>query len=215
MDAETKTLAVETPAKLTLHFQLGDKLIDSATINPMTFQAYSTYVAEAFSMTEPDDVDTRLRRIRMARQVSYHAGGVTVPVTLLDVLELPIADARKIIAALNMSFLVGSPPGKIIRDGDGIDKAITFELGTPLQLGLGKEPIQELEFYVRKYGDVEDVMAEFVPAIQTMRLIKAVAKPMPGSLQRLSDGMLSQITLADGLTIMREILPSFLGSPAE
>ena len=67
----SEALAATIPEKLQLHFELNGAIIDAAIVRPMTFKAYGDYINEAIAMTKPDDIDTRLRRIRMAKQVSY------------------------------------------------------------------------------------------------------------------------------------------------
>ena len=47
-------------------------------------------------------------------------------------LRLPVPDFYKIVAALDGDE---GKAGKIIRDGDGINQAITYELGTPIPQG--------------------------------------------------------------------------------
>ena len=104
--------------------------------------------------------------------------------------------------------------GKIIRDGDGINKAMTYELGTPISTGKDKEPIRELEFHAATYGDIEDVMAADSAVQQTALLIKTVAKPLGSSLLRLPDWALNVITVADGVTISNWCCRVFSGRRA-
>ena len=106
------------------------------------------------------------------------------------------------------------PAGKIIRDGDGVDKAIIYELGTPIKVQ-GKDPITELEFCASTYGDVEDVLTADLAVQQTALLLSTVAKPLGTSLSRLPSWAIDNITVADGVSISRDVLPRFLGSPTD
>ena len=197
--------------KIPIQFQLGDNLIDGAVIRPMSFQVFSNVVTEAQGLSEPEAWLARMRRVRMARQVQFYQNGTPMPVGLLDIPKLRIADARSIISRLDE----GEPsPGKIVRDGDGLDKAIVMELGTPIKVGKG-DPIKELEFHASTYGDVEDIMAAEHGVAQTILLIKKLAKPLGTSLTALPSWALDAITISDGVFIMNEILPRFLGSPEE
>ncbi|MGY2987715.1 hypothetical protein [Bradyrhizobium sp. USDA 4508] len=198
--------------KIPIHFQLGDNLIDGAVVRPLTFQAFVECINEAQAMRAPTSFDARIRRVRMIRQVAYHINGTVVPVAMEDVLKLPIPDTHKIAAKLDENE---GKPGKIIRDGDGIDQAITYELGTPIPVGQGKEPIRELEFHASTYGDIEDVMAADNAMGQTAKLIETVAKPLGSTLMQLPSWAINLISVADGVTISKEILPRFLGSPEE
>jgi hypothetical protein len=195
--------------KLPIKFQLGDRVIDGAVVRPMTFQSFSNLVAEAQALKEPEAWLARMRRLRMSKQVQYFANGTMVPVDFNDITKLSIADARSIIARLDDNE---GPAGKIIRDGDGVDKAIVYQLGTPIAVQKG-DPIAELEFHASTYGDVEDVLAAENTIQQTVMLIKKLGKPLNSSLTMLPSWGVDAITVADGVFVMGEILPRFLGSP--
>jgi hypothetical protein len=198
--------------KIPIRFQLGETVLDGAVVRPMTLRSFAKIVTAAQSMSEPEAWTARMRRQRMVSQVQYYINGTVMPVGIADIPKMSIIDARTIISKLDNQE---GNPGKIIRDGDGVDKAITYELGTPIQSGTGKDPIKELEFYASTYGDVEDVMAAENGVQQTVMLIQKVAKPLNSSLMTLPSWALDTITIADGVFIMNEILPRFLGSPGE
>lgn len=198
--------------KIPIAFQLGDNLIDGAVVKPITFQTFSECIGEAQGMSAPKTFEGRIRRLRLARQVEYYINGTPIAVTADDIPKMPIPAARTLSAVLDNGEGV---PGKIIRDGDGIDKAIVYQLGTPIQTGGGKPPITELEFGAKTYGEIEDVMAAPDSIQQTMILIATIAKPTSGTLMQLPSWALAQIKVADGVTISRLILPRFLESPDE
>jgi len=200
------------PEKIKIEFQLGDTLIDGVIIKPLTFSSFVASILEAQSMVNPASFEARLRRVRMQKQVVYYSGGSVVAVTAENVAKLPIPAARIVIAHLDDEE---GKAGKIIRDGDGIDKAIVYELGNPIPLGQGKGHIKELEFHASTYGDIEDVLSSDMVVQQAMLLITTVGKPLGTSLALLPSWAVNMISVADGVTISREILPRFLGSPAE
>lgn len=209
--AETAIIEPQKPTRISISFQLGDKLIDGATIRPLTFAAYADCIAQAHRMTQPAAFSARLLRVRMSRQVAYHINGSIVPVTPEEVLRLPVPDFYKIVAGFDGDE---GKPGKIVRDGDGIHQAITYELGTPIPSGnKEKSNIVELEFHAATYGDIEDILSADGPAAQTAILIKQVAKPLGDgvTLSRLTDAHFSHLTVADGTEISNVILPRFLG----
>jgi hypothetical protein len=197
--------------KIPIKFQLGDHVIDGAVVRPMTFQSFANIVVEAQALKEPEAWLARMRRLRMSRQVQYYTNGAMVPVGFNDITKLSIVDARNIIARLDDNEGL---PGKIIRDGDGIDKAIVYKLGTPIAMQKG-EPISEIEFQASTYGDVEDVLAAENPIMQAITLIKQLGKPLHSSLTSLPSWGVDAITVSDGVFVMNEILPRFLGSPDE
>jgi hypothetical protein len=200
------------PQKIAVAFQLGERSIDGVIVKPLTFAALVECVLAAQAGTQPKTFESRLKRLRMVRQVTYYNGNTGVPLSLEDVPNIPIPAARTIISHLDDDE---GKAGKVVREGDGIDQAITYELGTPISTGQGKPPIKELEFHARTYGDIEDVMAADLALQQTAALITTVAKPLGTSLILLPSWAANMITVADGVTISREILPHFLGSPAE
>jgi hypothetical protein len=190
-------------------WQINNVTIDGAVINRLSYQAFSDYVTEAQSMTRPKTFEGRLRRIRLAKQVTYYMNGSTTAIGLEDVARMPIHDAQLLTARLDVDE---GKPGKITRDGDGIEKSILYELGTPIQIS-GKDPITELEFHASTYGDIEDIMSANDAISQTAMLIATIGRP-PGMLQ-LPSWAVQQITIADGVTIAKLVTPRFLGLPVE
>ena len=87
-----------------------------------------------------------------------------------------------------------------------------YRLGTAIQVAGAKAgPIAEFEFSARTYRDIEDVRAASDNQIaQAVALIRQVARPTEiDSLQFLPDWALRQITVGDGVTIAKQILPRF------
>jgi hypothetical protein len=190
-------------------WQLRDKIIDGAVVNTLSFQAFSDYIIEAQGMKKPKTFEGRLRRIRLAKQVVYYTNGSTTPVGSEDVADMPIPDARLLVTHLDDDEGV---TGKIIRDGDGISTSIVYELGRPIPVK-DKDPITELEFLAKTYGEIEDVMAASDTVAQTALLISTIGKP-PGMLQ-LPSWALQYISVADGVEIAKVVTSRFLGSPDE
>lgn len=203
---------VEKSNKIPLSFQLGEMAIDGAIVNPLSFKQFSDFIGEAQNMSQPKTFEARLRRLRLTKQVQYFVNGTVVPVGVEDVTKLPIPDARAICAKLDEGE---GKAGKIVREGDGIDKSIVYELGTPIPVGPGKPPIKELEFHAQTYGEIEDIMSAPDSIQQTTLLISTIAKPLGHSLQALPSWAVDQIKIADGVTISRLVTPRFLGSPDE
>jgi hypothetical protein len=197
-------------AKIPIAFQLRDQVIDGAVIKPLTFQAFAECVGEAHGMRAPKAFEARLRRLRMVRQVTYYTNGSTAAVTIEDVAQMPIPTARTITARLDDSD--EGVPGKIVRPGDGIDRAIVYALGAPIPMGQGKESVTELEFLAKTYGEIEDILAAPDSIQQAALLLSSIATPLGTTLTRLPSWALAQVSVADGVTIAKEVLPHFLGS---
>ena len=201
----------EQSEKIAIELKLDDRLIDGAIVKPLGFLSYIECIDEARTLKDPKTWEGRLRRARMLRQVEYYINGTAARVSALELVKLSIPSARALTSKLNDS---DGALGKIIRPGDGIDKAIVYELGKPIPVQ-GKAPIKELEFLAKNYGDVEDIMASADPLQQVNLLITNLAKPLGTSLTVLPSWALSHITISDGLAIMQQVLPPFLGLPVE
>lgn len=198
--------------KIPISLQLADRLIDGAIVKPITFSMYSDCWTEAQGMSQPKAFDARVRRVRMLKQVDYFVNGSVTKLTVEELLRMPIPAFHAIGAVLDTE---DEETGKIIRPGDGISQAITYQLGKPISLGQGKDPISELEFLAKTYGEIEDVLSAGHGLAQASILISTVAKPLGTSLTALPSWAITQISLSDGVTIMREVLPHFLGLPVE
>jgi len=204
---------LQAPDKIPINLVLGDRVVDGASIRPLSFQTFADIISEAQGMTAPKTFEGRLKRLRMHRQVNYYMGANQVQLSIQEILQLPIPDARAI--SVKFDATDEGKPGKIIREGDGINQAIVFELGTPIPTGAGKPSIKELEFSAKTYGDIEDVMAAENSIQQAAQLIATIAKPLGSSLTLLPSWALSAISVADGVTISQVVLPRFLGSADE
>lgn len=198
----------EEQGKIPIAYQLGEKLIDSATVKSIGFAQFVDYIQRARDLKDSKTFEAKLKRIRLQNQVVYHANGTDVALSMEDILKLPIPAARAIDVHLDTGEGL---PGKIIREGDGIEKPIGYELGRPIQVGQGKDPIKELNFMAKTYGDIEDVLASTDFMEQTQFLIKTVARPVHSSLSALPSWAFDRISVADGVTIAQKVLPVFLG----
>jgi hypothetical protein len=210
--AEAVTKLPTAPERIPILFPLGDRLIDGAVIRPLSFSGFVDCVTETQNMASTKTFEARLKRARMARQVAFYVGNTVTPVSSDELLLMPIPAAIKLLAKLEVD---PTPAGKIIRTGDGIEKAITFELGTPIPVGQNKPPIKELEFHAKTYGDIEDVLAAPSRIHQALMLISTIATPLGTSLSQLPSWAASQVMSADGFAIASEVVPLFCESPAE
>ncbi|MGL5736568.1 MAG: hypothetical protein ACRCYS_17025 [Beijerinckiaceae bacterium] len=136
------------------------------------------------------------------------AQGNAIALTEQDVLAMPRRYAAEITEVAGLSL---DPPGEVIGDGDGFKSPILYRLGTPLKLADGE--ISELEFTMKTYGDVEDILCSENMPQQVLAALKASAKPIgtgsASTLQVLPSWAVEQMTLADGLAIGDKVLPSF------
>lgn len=164
---------------------------------------------EGVSASNDSEFNVTLQRARVKAQVrGVKADGSLVELDDVTIGQLPAPVARKIIPLLYDEGAQES--GKVLGDGDGVGKPVIFSLGTPITSG--GEVIRELEFQARTFGEIERVLAEPTSLPQTLALVAYCAKPIHerGTLQRLPESDLAQLTLVDGTAIMRDVLPRFL-----
>jgi hypothetical protein len=106
--------------------------------------------------------------------------------------------------------------GEIVREGDGATTPIVVRLGTPIKLagasGTDDAVIEELEFRAQTLAHFEEVMAQDRESDQTLALIRTCAKPVMATdegLHVLPSWAVDQISISDGLTIQKKVLPVF------
>jgi len=149
---------------------------------------------------------------RKAQVRAYDAGGTEVPIDDGELLKLPRSLFSKITAGLDRKSK--APAGKVIAKGDGADTPVIFKLGTGLAIAgdKGEQVIHDLEFQAKTGAEIEDVLVENYNIAQTIALIEHCATPLAKDLGllRLPSWALDQITLADGMEIMDQVLPGFL-----
>lgn len=192
-----------------LAFQTGQHTVDAVNVHSLSFAAFARYITDARAI-KGTSIEAAIRRVRMLKQVDYLLGGTKVVLDYADILNMPATAGRTISKLLDD---VTAPQGKIIRNGDGVTEAIAFELATPIPVAKG-EPITELEFLAKTYGDIEDVLAVDDNVEQTIALL-AKAKPVHPTLMTLPSWAADAITASDGVAISLLVLPRFLGDSAE
>jgi hypothetical protein len=188
---------------------IAGKAITSISVHQMTFVDLASAVKEAQAV-KGVNFDSALQRQRMILQTHFMAGTERVIPEQQDVMKLPASVARAIIAELDDGLVAGD--GKILSEGDGSVTPIHIRLGDPIKLKDGKgkaSEIAELEFLAPTYGDIEDVLAATDDISKAFMLLEKVASPVGFSLPRIPSGAISQISMADGLMIMRKVLPLF------
>lgn len=156
--------------------------------------------------TANDNGTAAMRRQRVKECVKLNGGdGKPYSITAIQLSMMPISASKILFKNL---FDDTKEAGTIIQDGDGINEAVLYKLGTPLEMG--NDSVKELEFFAKTYGDIEAVLSAPTNIEQAAELIKRVAKAPGTSFTTLPSWALSQVTVADGYTILDKILPRFL-----
>lgn len=196
---------------------VGDATVSAFLVRPLFFLDYAEIATKTAEETAVGKVkyETAFQRARMIHQcVGLTAEGAEVRLDDETLTVLPVGAARSLIAALSSDM--GKSGVILSLMADGVTAPLLYKLGTPIATGGvigedGKEDrsITEIEFFASNFGALEDVLAAITKVDQTVALIEHVAHPvemlgMPAWAAR-------QITIADGLTIMNEVLPRFLG----
>lgn len=197
--------------------QFGEKLITAISVSPLTFvslvETNTKVSAEARGKTTLD-FQVVLQRRRIQFQTAFMAGVERVVPTDANIAAMPLPVARSIINALDIGEGVA---GKIVHSGDAVGSPVLYKLGTPITMLINKQEqkITELEFKAASYGEMERVLAAGSAGDelgQALEFIRTIASPVElESAKILPSWAVDRITVADGVTIMREVLPSFLG----
>lgn len=185
----------------------GDPNFVGLKVIPLSFSSF-VKVIESASSADEGEFNVIMQRKRLVAQLrGVKADGSQTTLTEAEVLGLPLAAAR---AALTRLRDGEGEVGEVLGDGDGVTKPVIYRLGTPIKYG--PDLIEELEFRAETYGDIEAVLSEVAPALQTLALIAHNARPIyeNGTLQRLPSTEVEQITQADGSAILQHVLPRFL-----
>jgi hypothetical protein len=188
---------------------IGEHQYTGFTIKPLMFVPFTVMAQSAANTSdERTSYGVLLRRARLKTQVTLTGADAKTSTMLTDesLVVLPIHAAKQIVPELDKDE---GEAGKVISDkkADGIGSAILFKLGSPIVPASGK-PIEELEFLAATYFDIEAVMAENGKMAQTTALLKFVAKPV--GMVTMPSWAVDQISMADGMTILTEVLPNFL-----
>lgn len=198
-----------TDIKFTKEIKFGDAVIDRIEVKPLSFLELASIWTKAGS--RPGKREIAFQRERIVFQTHFMSSGNRIIPEALHITALDLPVAKQILASLDLDQ---GTPGKILQDGDGSITTILYQLGTPLKAKTGKGEdvaISELEFQASTYGEVEEVLAAENELMQAVALLKTVAKPVmtSGNLMALPGWALDRITPADGVTIMKKILPNF------
>lgn len=198
--------------EVTEPFAVNGAIVAKLTVSPITLTGFAACIKEARRV--PGDVsgEVGLLRARRKKQVSaFDKSGKSVQLDDTAFAQMPRGLFIRVTDLLDEQE---APAGMVIRAGDGIDNPVIFKLGVPLNFQGGESGgvIEELEFQARTGGDIESVVATNDGIERTIALITHCAAPLGRdvTLQRLPSWMLDQVSMADGVEIMRSVLPDFL-----
>lgn len=180
--------------------KVGDVSYSEYELSPMSFVNFEKMARAAISESdENSSYQVVMRRKRIATQITLINQDGKRKLATHEIQMLPIKQAKEL---LEITASEEGVVGKKINDGDGVSTSIIYQLGTPIG------EIKELEFFASTYGDLENVLCEDDKIGQTCELIKRVAKPV--GMVAMPSSVSEQISMADGMTILTLVLPSFL-----
>lgn len=187
-------------------FSIGEEVIAEFEVVPLLFNKFVELSVKVLpNVTSAEPFVVLIQRERLQSQVTcLSESGKKLSLDGLSLHKLPRALAKQLIVMLSEDE---GQQGEIIGEGDGISSSLIYKLGTPIAAATGPG-IEELEFYAPLFGDIEYVLAEDNPLLQTRALISRTAKP--AGMVAAPSWLLSNMSLADGFTIMQTVLPRFL-----
>jgi len=190
-------------------FKLEGKEIDHFLLRPIKFRKYCDIRRVSFISKEPSILMSRLLLIEYASAIT--SSGETIALDAKSILLIPRNYSKKIVSLMFSNIGVA---GEVVQNSKNIDMAAIYKLGTPINVKSGETTNQiiELEFIAKTYGDVEKVITEDDEVRQGLAFIESCASPLGSdlSLMSLPEWAVDEISLADGLAITNEVLPSFL-----
>lgn len=201
---------VKSPFKISVKQKSGEtrisKQIVGFHISHLRYIGYVNLALDCFErVSEKNSFNAAVRTARILKQAKLiDDSGEQHAIDFITAHNLPIPVAKQILDNVTPEEL---PEGEILGKGDGVTSPIHVRLGTPIMVDKG-DPIQELEFLARTYGDVEQVLAEPNKLSQTVALIQFVAKPI--GMQAMPTWAPDLIELTDGSLITEKVLPRFL-----
>lgn len=161
--------------------------------------------------------DMEARRLRFREQLKMQlraklADGKQVRLDDEAIAQIPAKYATRIRDAMTLSlFPESAGEAKVVSEGDGYSQPILIALGQPLKMAGGVE-FAELEFKAGTLADLEDILSLDNSFDQTEALL-GLAQPASGKVLRLPDSAKDQLSIADGLFLMRKVLPLFADAP--
>lgn len=194
--------------------RFGDTEITAIKVLPLNFVSFVKIWSEVSNEVRgKQNVSSNalMQRKRIKLQAQFMAGDKRIAPDDANITQLPIGVAKQIVGALDNGEGVA---GSVIGDGDGVSSPVLYKLGAPVSMTANGKKVEiiELEFSAKIYGDIEDVLAADGEVPQALELIRRTASPVGGdlSLTSLPGWAIDRLTIADGVTIMRSVLPRFL-----
>lgn len=194
--------------EFTATVKIGEAVIDAIEVHPMLFFPLID-VWEKANNAPGNKPEVALQRARMKYQTHFKVGADRIAATDADIQKLPRTVASAILKLLDKGQ---GPLGKILAAGDGCTTPVVYQLGTPVEMKkqTGETvTISDLEFMAETYGEVEDILAAANDLAKAGELIKRLGKPIGSNLALLPGWALDRLTVADGIQVMRLVLPSF------
>lgn len=192
----------------------GETVITSIQVMPLNFVAFAKIWGDVVNEARADrnaSSQALMQRARIRLQAQFMEGDKRIVPDAAQLSQLPLRVAKQIVNSLDEGE---GDAGSLLNDADGISAPIHYKLGTPLVAMLNgkRTEIRELEFQAAVYGDIEDVLATDGDIPRTLAMVKKLATPIGEdmSIKTLPTWAVNQITVADGVEIMKSVLPRFL-----
>lgn len=193
---------------------VGDVSIARMSISEIGFAQLASAVREA-SGNDAQANARKLFREKIRRQIkAYTAANAVVPLSDDIISGMPVQYVQAVKDGLGAA-IDETPQGdpKLLSDpkADGIFSPIHIKLGRPIKTADGKL-ISELEFQAKTLMAIEDALLCDSQLDKVLELLK-IARPVGGDFQlvALPSWAADQLSLVDGIFILRNVIPSFFG----
>lgn len=189
-------------------FEIAGSSVSKITVRPIMFASLVRITGDATD--KGHGFAAALLKARIAEQADFRDGkGAPLKPTEADIDKMPMPVAKAIRDALDDGQ---GEAGTLVRDGDGVSSPVLYRLNTPLKIMSGKEEVavEELEFAAATLMEAQQVLAEDSALRKAHLLLLKLAKPVGvKSLMVLPATLVDQVTVGDGVGIMRLVVPKF------
>lgn len=192
--------------EMTTDITFGEHKITEVKVKPLKYKELAELWSVATHAAKPD---VALQRARIMHQTHFMDGSTRIKPDVAELSTISSTLAMAILAAIDIGQ--GST-GEVVSKGDGATTPIVYKLGTPIKMksSKGSVSITEIEFMANTYGQLEDVLAADNQMDKVMELMNRVAVPLGiDTLTTMPSWAIDNMTVADGVIIMRDVLPNF------
>lgn len=190
-------------------YSVGGATVAKIVVSPISFSKL-VGLSGAGDAADGTSAQAVLMKSRMREQASFIGkDGKPLTASDQDIDAMPLAEAKAVRDALDEGT---GDIGSLVQDGDGISSPAIYRLAKPISLPSadGETEISEIEFQATTLREAQEVLAEDSNIRRAKVLLETIARPVGvPRLMKLPLAAVEAISVADGVGIMRLVVPKF------